>query len=57
MAKDYPFVLDPFQQVSIACLVRQRCLLRHETPSAVAILACPGCGLRGPACGKWVGQL
>jgi ATP-dependent RNA helicase DOB1 len=22
MAKEYPFVLDPFQQVAIACLVR-----------------------------------
>ena len=29
MAKEYPFVLDPFQQVTIACLVRQYCPALH----------------------------
>lgn len=28
MAKQYPFTLDPFQQTSIACLVRRRSLQR-----------------------------
>jgi hypothetical protein len=39
MAKEYPFTLDPFQQTSIACLVR----CRVQCCDGALMQCCPSC--------------